>query len=197
MKKYYYLFSMLLIGCILLSGCGKINENEQNTTSVSTNNTETPVLETPVPKEANLNCKEAYSDTGRTISILGFKEYKKLKANKYTDTARKGKKYLVLFLEIYNKGTDKDYFNVNYLSAKIDGTLIENTFLLNEPEGYPTIFTNIEGGNSKKGFIVWEVPQNWRKLEICYTGWKGSDGLTLKTKLTRTDLKEPEIYTSN
>ncbi len=148
-------------------------------------------VETPVPKNATFSPEKEYSDSERTVSILGLQEYKKLKTEKYTDKASKGKKYLVLFLKVYNKRKDKNYFNVNYLSAKIDGKEIENTFLFNEPEGYQTIFTNIAGGSTAEGFIVWEVPEKWKKMEVTYAGWRDSDGLTLDAKLTRKDLKKP------
>ena len=148
-------------------------------------------VETPVPKNATFSRKKEYSDSERTVSILGLQEYKKLKTEKYTDKASKGKKYLVLFLKVYNKGKDKNYFNVNYLSAKVDGKEIENTFLFNEPEGYQTIFANIAGSSTAEGFIVWEVPEKWKKMEVTYAGWRDSDGLTLDAKLTKKDLKNP------
>ena len=45
---------------------------------------------------------------------------------------------------------------------------IEHNFLVNEPKGYPTIFTHIPAGKSIGGFIVWEVTYNWKKLEFSY-----------------------------
>ena len=81
----------------------------------------------------------------------------------YTDKAAKDKSYLVLFLEIYNKQNEKDYINVNYLSTKVDDTEITNTVLFNEPEGFQTVFQNIEPENTLSGFIVWEVPKDMEK----------------------------------
>ena len=150
-----------------------------------------PPAETPVPKNATFSPEKEYSDSERTVSILGLQEYKKLKTEKYTDKAPKGKKYLVLFLKVYNKRKDKNYFNVNYFSAKVDGKEVENTFLFYEPEGYQTIFANIAGSSTAEGFIVWEVPEKWKKMEVTYAGWRDSDGLTLDAKLTKKDLKNP------
>ncbi|MCI9080288.1 MAG: DUF4352 domain-containing protein [Lachnospiraceae bacterium] len=106
--------------------------------------------------------------TLRLVKILGLKEYKELKDKNYTDKAKKGKEFLVLFLSIRNDSSEDDYINYNYISAKVDGKKIEHTFLVYEPKGYSTIFTHIPAGKSIGGFIVWEVPSNWEKLEFVY-----------------------------
>lgn len=213
MKKLYSILSLILISSLLLAGCGTINSDTSSTSSSShTNNSQTDkkddvsseskkeeeATEEPIEqREATFSSEQAYSDADRAVTILGLKEYKKLKSDKFTDKASKGKKYLVLFLKVKNNLSEKDYFNTNYLTAKLDGKKIENTFLLNEPEGYPTIFTHIESGSSIGGFIVWEVPSSWKKLEISYTGWQPSAGLSLKCTLKKKDLKDPEIYSEN
>lgn len=214
MKKIYSLLSLLLVVCIMLLGCDKTettkgssmagSENQETSAqpdvsigkddhnSYGQSKPDSEIIETPIPTSATLSLKQKYSDTARSISILGLKEYKTIKTEKYTDKASKGKKYLVLFLEVCNKGYEKDYFNVNYLTTKVDGKEIENTFLVNEPEGYTTIFANIAAGDTAKGFIVWEVPKEWKKLDVKYEGWRDSDGLTLNAQLTKKNLKNPE-----
>lgn len=224
MRKTKQLLTLLLAGSMLLAGCGKKeNSNDRNTAasvspdsanafnsisssgntqgddsssnageSVSDMPSQTP--ETPMPTASIITPEQGYSDSEREISIVGLKEYKKIKTDKYTDIAGKGKKYLVLFLKIRNRTNERIYFNVNYLSARVDGEEIENTVLFNEPEGYPTIFSNIVADSYYGGFIVWEVPKDWKKLKVIYEGWRDSDGLTLNSTLTKKDLKEPEEY---
>ena len=164
--------------------------NEEETASDSPSK----ASETPAPTAGVITPEQGYSDSDREVSIVGLKEYKKIKTDKYTDTAGKGKKYLVLFLKVRNRTSEKVYFNVNYLSAKVDGKEIENTVLFNEPEGYPTIFSNIAADSYYGGFIVWEVPKGWKKMEVTYEGWRDSDGLTLNSTLTKEDLTKPEKY---
>ncbi len=154
-------------------------------------------VETPAPKPGKLSAKEQYSDAYRVIKFLGLKEYKTLKGDNYTDKADKNKKFLVLFLSIRNTSTDNDYINPNYISAKVDGKNIEHTFLVNDPKSYPTLFTNIEAGKTIGGFIVWEVPKNWKKFQMEYNAWKNIDGLVLTAKFTPDDLKDPIIYNAN
>jgi len=193
--------SLLLAGSIFLTGCGKIDDSFVSSENISSEsiieksereNALNPV--TPLPTAGTFSLEQSYSDFDREVSILGLKEYEKIKGDRYTDTARKGKKYLVLFLKIRNRTKEKVYFHPDYLTATVDAEEIENTFLLNEPEGYPTIFSNIEADSYYGGFVVWEVPKNWKKLKIIYKGWLGSDGLTLSSTLTNKDLEDPEKY---
>lgn len=213
MKKFRLFIAIALIFSIAVTGCGKIDSDtrdsstEQSSETVTDNatsekdskttdkkDTSDEAVVTPEPVEATLAPDAEYKDLEREVSILGLKEYKKIKGDKYKDKAPKGKKYLVLFLEINNRTEKKDYINVNYLTTKVDGKKIENTYLLNDPMGYSTIFTNINAGKTAAGFIVWEVPEDWKSIKVNYDGWKGSSGLTLKCTLTNKDLKNPEKY---
>lgn len=221
MKKTKQILALLLAGSLFLTGCGKkevpdnpkqpvsdtsstvendSKSNSKPTDANQTDNGDTPSgdvsqsPETPSPTAGVITPKQGYSDSDREVSILGLKEYKKIKTDKYTDKAKKGKKFLVLFLKVRNRTNEKVYFNVNYLSAKVDGKDIVNTVLFNDPEGYPTIFSNIAANSYYEGFIVWEVPINWKKIKISYEGWRDSDGLTLDSTLTKKDLAAPEKY---
>lgn len=218
MKKTKQIVALLLAGAMFLAGCGKtetssggntpaisgssenIGNNEENGNELPGNGSDdeledTPQApETPEPTAGVITPEQGYNDTEREVSIVGLKEYKKIKTDKYTDAASKGKKFLVLFLKIRNRTNEKVYFNVNYLTAEIDGKEIENTVLFNEPEGYPTVFSNIAPDSYYGGFIVWEIPKDWKKIKITYAGWRDSHGLTLNSTLTKKDLKEPEKY---
>lgn len=144
--------------------------------------------------KAAIDTKTGYTDENRQISMIGFKHYKKLKSKLYKDTASKNKEFIVLFLEINNKQNDEDYINVNYLSAKVDGKEINNSVLFNEPEGFQTIFKNVDAGSILRGFIVWEVPEDWKKIEVVYNGWKDSNNLSMECTLTPDDYFDPPQY---
>ncbi|MCI9080358.1 MAG: DUF5067 domain-containing protein [Lachnospiraceae bacterium] len=157
------------------------------------NITQEPKEEEQIIK-ATIDTQTGYSDNQCQISVIGLKSYKKIESKLYKDKASKNKKFLVLFLEIINKKNDKDYINVNYLSAKVDGKEVKNTVLFNEPEGFKTIFQNIEPQNTLRGFIVWEVPDNWKKIKIIYNGWKDSNNLSLNCTFTPKDYFDPPQY---
>ena len=173
--------------------------------------TETPVQEPPqvdepvTPEQTpaaeikteKLSASQDYSDAYRLVKVLGLKEYKKLDSDKYNDKAKKGKKFLVLFLSIRNDTSEEDYINYNYISAKVDGKKIEHTFLLNDPKGYPSIFSHVPANEGIGGFIVWEVPSVWKTLEFKYNGWKDINNISLEAKFTPDDLSDPVIYNAN
>lgn len=192
--------AIALLSCLCifsLTACGTMesvskqkNEKAQITATDSAEASSIPSK----PYEAKITLQKGYRDDKQGIHILGLKEYKKLKGKDYTDKAPKGTRYLVLFLEISNYKNVKDYFNVDNVTAAIDGKKITNTYLLNDPEGYSTIFSNIEAKKTIAGFAAWKVPENWKKLSLQYTGWNGSDNLDITMKLTRKDLKNPEKY---
>ena len=142
---------------------------------------------------------EIYNDNVRTITTLGLKEYNELRSRNYDpekkkgflDTPKKGYKYLVLFLSVKNNADEDLYFNVNYLTAKVDGQKTMNTFLLNDPEDYPTIFRTVKAKDYNEGFIVWEVPENWKKMVMTFKGFEPLGGKRLKLTMKREDLTEP------
>ena len=194
MEKKINLIPVILILTILFSSCGKI-DSDGNSSKANIVTSGTEIQEEPKePVEATISAKAGYGDAKRQINVIGFKTYKKLESEMYTDKAAKDKSYLVLFLEIYNKQNEKDYINVNYLSTKVDDTEITNTVLFNEPEGFQTVFQNIEPENTLSGFIVWEVPKDWKKIEIVYNGWKDSDNLSINCTFTPDDYFNPPKY---
>lgn len=218
-KKYLCLLIALL--CIYITSCNQnknnlnINSNNNIITqepviSPKTDNNKEPSVESVMPSDnintetastttpkvniGKLSLSQQYSDINKTIKILGLKEYTKIKGKDYTDKAKKGNIFLVIFLSIKNDTIENYYLNYNYLSAKVDGKNIKHTFLINEPRNYPTIFTNIEAGKTVDGFIVWEVPKKWKKFELNYNGWKDIDNVSIEAVFTPKDLSNPPIY---
>lgn len=191
-------------GMATSDGNGK-NEitNKQEEPAKTTDITEKPSAKTTEEPEekkniikATIDTNTGYSDDKRQINVIGLKSYKKLESKLYKDKAAKDKEFLVLFLEINNKQNDNDYINVNYLNAKVDGKNIKNQVLFNDPEEFKTIFQNVGPGSSLKGFVVWEVPDNWKKIKVVYDGWKDSDNLSLNCTFTPDDYFDPLKYNS-
>lgn len=190
-----------------LAGCGKIKTNPENGQPTAEAAVEAPsgspsfpaASDTPEPKEPSVEKMTAdvgYADSEREVAVLGMKEYKKLKSKIYTDKPKKGKKFLVLFLKVRNRGYKDDYINVGNLKTELDGKGIETSVLVNQPENYPTLFQSVPGGTDISGFIVWEVPKKWNKLHISYSGWEYSSSVILDINLTRKNLAEPPKYDS-
>lgn len=201
------LFLLVLSMSILFSACGRIDSSNKNNTSSGTNTStsgnsskdDTDMEQEPIEDDSKIteitvSANSGYADDKHEVTVLGLKSYKKLDDGTYKDKAVKNKKYLVLFLEIGNKMIDEDYINVNYLSAKVDGKEITNTVLFNEPEGFQTIFQHVGSQDSLRGFVVWEVPKDWKKIEIKYSGWEDSDNLNINCTFTPDDYFDPPQY---
>lgn len=193
-----------------MAGCGKIETDSpdmQTTSKISVETAPSDIIQddagTPTEAAATasaepivekLTTEIGYADPEREIAILGLKEYKKLKSDIYIDKPHKGKKFLVLFLKIRNRSYKDEYINVNNLTAKLDGNETETGMLVNQPKNYPTLFRSIPSETDTAGFVVWEVPQNWKKLQVSYDGWKYSDNIILDMEFTPEDLSEPPKF---
>ena len=101
---------------------------------------------------------------------------------------------MILYLSIKNQTGKDEYFNYNNIIATLDGEEIAGTFLLNDPNGYISIKTNIPTGMITQGYLVWEVADDWKKLEVTYNGWSPTHFTEPTIILTPEDLEEPEEY---
>lgn len=195
--------AIIMISSIIFTGCGKVdsqNINSKNSSDTTTNSSsENPqdktseATEKPITK-VKITPNKPYNDNNYIIKFMGLKEYKKFKSDKYKDTPQKGNKYLVLFLECKNATEEKLYINPDNLSAALDGKEITHSVIFNEPEGYTTFFKNFEPLTTEYGFIVWEVPENWEKIDIIYTGLEYETQNRIKMSFTKNDLQDPPLY---
>lgn len=203
--KKLFLTGLLSLTLLTAAGCGDGTAAEEpeltspaedvtdtdDTTADCDTGEEAETKEPETPDDVTVTMDEFYGDTRCAVHLLGLQEYETLEGETYTDTPEEGLQYLVLFLQIENRTESEDYFNTELLDATLDGEAITNTFLINDPENYSTIFTNIPGESTANGFIVWQVPEDWNTLALTYRGWEGSGNVIVHATLTRGDLKAP------
>ena len=205
MKKNIILW--ITTAALLLSACGASDKNtttdstEQSVVSAENSGThdfdpaemptEDVVPEPVTPTEEKFDAKTPYGNTSHYIEVLGLKEYDSLGKGNTLDKPADGKVFLVLFLNVENRTETDDYINPYYVTATVDGTEIENTVLVNDPKGYTTLFTHIQPEESMSGFVVWEVPEKWKTLDVNFDNWKDTDHVLLDASFTRDDLKDP------
>ena len=197
MKKEIML--CIIATVFLLNGCsstGTAEENRSENLSEAVDLVPQPT-EDIVPEhipitETTFNAKTPYGNTKRYIEFLGMKEYDSLGNGNTMDTPSEGNVFLVLFLKLENRTDIPDYINPYYVTANIDGKEMENTSLLYDPEGYQTVFANMDPQSEAQGFIAWEVPKNWEELRLDFNNWENVDHIDLHATFTREDLKEPE-----
>lgn len=195
--RLFSLICVMFCMALSVSGCGMHagqSGTKQTAPSFANSATENAQEQTKKQEENFDVSSKDYYDSDRQIKTLGLQIYKSIKGDSYTDKPKKGNVYLVLFLSVYNMGTEKIYFNPYQVVAKVDGKEYENTFLLNEPKNYKPIFTNVAPNETEEGFIVWEVPKNWENFVFEYHGFESEDGGTVKMQYTKDDIAEPYEY---
>lgn len=176
-KKY------LLLSCILglmLVGCGQKEDTGKQDTSATENmdaesveqmeNVVPDQSEIPETKTSDLKPDEISLGNTFDFSLAGIEEYDKIETDKYTDNPGKGKKYLLIYLTLNNKTKTPVYIPADGLTAEVDGKEVENTYLVNDPESYRPIFQNVMPSNEITGYIVWEVPSDWKEFTFTYKG---------------------------
>lgn len=146
------------------------------------------------PVTAYLNMEEAYNDTRLKVACTGLAQYDELSSDSYRDVPEEGNVFVVLFLNIENYSLTDAYFSAESLQSHVDQVDISHTILVNDPEGYPTIFKNIPAKSGINGYIVWEVPKDWTELSFEYTGWAETHSVIINGTFTPDDLKEPTPY---
>lgn len=194
-KKYAILFCILSV-MLLGAGCGKNADTQEQDSIVNEDQGENIESETdyekPETETYDLKPGEEAQGNGFNFFLTGIQEYKQIKTDKYTDKPEKGNVYLVLFLAFYNKTEEPVYIPADGLSAEVDGKEIENTFLVNDPEDYSPIFQEVGAGDNIAGYLVWEVPSDWKKFTITYRGLEEACQDIITATITPDMVFEPE-----
>lgn len=205
--KYRKIVILLCLLMVFITGCNQNDTSEvtDTKTDVQTGETiasDTGETEDMTVSETSKNEIEYFTVTkdtpmenrGLLLELIGSAVYDKIEGEDYTDTPSEGKTYLVLYLSIKNRTGKDEYFNYNNITAKLDGEEITDVFLMNSPLGYSTIKTHLINEMITQGYLVWEVPENWEKLEVTYTGWTPTYYTEPTIVVTPDDLEEPEEY---
>lgn len=101
-------------------------------------------------------------EKAETYDEIEFNEY-------YSDTPEEGNVYLVCFFTVENISGEDDYVNPLYLDGYIDDVQTTESFLIGDVDGYASLGGDLAAGKKMQGFIAYEVPENWQKVEFTYT----------------------------
>ena len=147
--------------------------------------------DTRKPETVSLIMNRTNGNEKVSVTMTGLCQYEKLESDAYTDTPEDGNVFLVMFLEITNHDNGDDYINPEALSATVDGNELQHCVLFNQPESYEPIFDHIRPGERLTGFIVWQVPSDWKEFQMKYDGWADICGLTVTADVTPEILCDP------
>ncbi len=103
-----------------------------------------------------------------SIALLYAKEYDSIGSEFYSDQPSEGKKFLVLFFDVMNVSSENDHFNPFYFEGYADDYSTNAAFITSEPDEMQDLGGDIDAGKMAKGYMVYEVPSDWKTFEISY-----------------------------
>ena len=103
-----------------------------------------------------------------SIALLYAKEYDSIGDEYYQNKPAEGNKFLVLFFDVKNISSDNDYFNSMFFEGYADDYSVSPSIIMENPDRMYSIGGDLDAGKMSKGFIVYEVPSDWKTFEISY-----------------------------
>lgn len=196
------ILSLSLVGCGNTASQSTSSPTDQISDNINTdNNTENNIAADNVEEYIqDVDSDHSFRNSYHGIEITGIEEFENLKSDLYEDIPSDGKVFVVMYIDLVNFNDTPYYFSPDYCTFLVDGELVTNTFLVNEPkEDYETIFGKVYRGATglyydRRGFLVIEAPKDWQTLDFSYTGWAfdGEGNCIVTNKFTRADLEKSE-----
>lgn len=95
-----------------------------------------------------------------------------IRGENYNKGASEGNIFLVLGFEVENVGYDTKFVSIGFFEASLDGYMIDSAWVSN----LESFSGDISPNSKRKGYVVYEVPENWNNLEMHYdSSWVGVD----------------------
>lgn len=85
------------------------------------------------------------------------------------NTADDGKVYLVLELTADNISDEKQNISSYFFHASVDDYSVDETLLISDPDGLKNLSGTVMPGKKLKGYLAYEIDENWKNCEIAYT----------------------------
>lgn len=106
------------------------------------------------------------------IKLTDAKTYDTIEKDKENkESAKEGKEYLVLFLDIENISDETNYIYSSDFNGYIESYSVTEKNIDTDIEGIEPLNANLLPGTKTKGYIVYEVDKNWTEFELCYEDW--------------------------
>lgn len=84
----------------------------------------------------------------------------------YIDVPEEGKEYLVFFFNVENKSNESLYISSYDFDGYVDSYAIPTADIYNNIEGYEELSAELAPGKKAKGFVIYEVEENWQEFDI-------------------------------
>ena len=144
------------------------NSNEtENKTTVTVTEKETVTEQQPnKPMETVCKVGEKITVNNFEFTFMGMEKY--VDTSDWTmDTPEEGKEFIILKLKVKNVGTEDGYLNMFYEDSYCDDVAIDPESLLFNYGG-DTIWGDVAAGKAREGYVAYELPIGWEKIEFIY-----------------------------
>ena len=176
MKRIILFLFLALFIAMNLTACFTVVPKRNTGTGESGAMAEKNVTESPTWEPTETPEQDAKIHPGHYLQKDTFKFtferaslYDEISGEYFNDTPADGKKYLACFFEVENVSDDDAYVSSAYIKAYLNDYTINESFLLNDIEGYKALGGELQPGKKQKGYICYEVGADWEKLEFTYT----------------------------
>ena len=148
-------------------------EDVENTNSNSTANAADSEKETvngqPSNKPVETVCRVGEKITSHNIefTFVGIEKYVDTD-NWAMDIPESGKEFIILKFKVKNVGNQNEHINMFYEDSYCDDVAIDPESLLFNYSG-DTIWGDVAAGKAREGYVAYELPIGWEKLEFIYT----------------------------
>lgn len=144
------------------------NNNEKDTTANVTDTEKETVTEQQNTKPVETVCK-----VGEKITSNNF-EFTFVEIEKYVDTSdwvmdtpKEGKEFVILKFKVKNVGTEDGFINMFYEDSYCDDVAIDPVSMLFNYGG-DVIWGDVAIGKAREGYVAYELPIGWEKIEFIY-----------------------------
>ena len=86
----------------------------------------------------------------------------------FTEMPDEGNEFVVCFFAVRNRTKRDLYVNPLYLETYVDGAFVTESIILCNIDGCRSLGGALAAGDTTKGYVVYEVPKNWKQLKITY-----------------------------
>ena len=204
-KSRFLIFALLAACALFLASCGEGTNGADRNDTPSANGTSGIDVDTSngtneggmpyangmdTPHTTGTNANDGYADAGTIASIGGtvasgglqftLDRVERFESDgMFASTPREGHEIIILWLTVQNVAAEDLFINMFYTVAYLDGFSVTETFVMGV-EG-DTIWGNVSSGRGRRGYVAFELPLGWSKLEWRYSDWFTDDEAVIFT----------------
>lgn len=184
-------FLMAAAIAVSVAGCTIEDESSKTISDIQSSSEESekedskeeePSKEPEESKEEATAAKVGQSVEGPDwkISLTSAKTFESFGDEYFTEKPEDGKVYLTCFFEVENVSDEDNYFNYFYIESYVDGYNQQFATTMSDVDGMKLLTGDVAAGKKLKGYLAWEVPSDWKELEISYKDdlWTGDKAAT-------------------